>query len=157
MVGGKIIDCQQHIAIFFEAADSLVVFGFVKFDEMIKGRQGILACLGHLDVLQGGLGLLFGSLLSTFAVLWTQQRCSRTLLQTLPTAFQKPRAPSATTSLGAKSRPRCFRSSSSSFHNKGLPRMPSVNPTSSLLPSGFAPDDEDAVRPVLEPGLAKLS
>ena len=61
MVGGKIIDCQLHIAIFFEAADSLVVFGFVKFDEMIKGRQGILACLGHLDVLQGGLGLLFGS------------------------------------------------------------------------------------------------
>jgi hypothetical protein len=103
------------------------------FDEMIKGRQGILACLGHLDVLQGGLGLLFGRLLSTFAVLWTQQRCSRTLLQTLPTAFQKPRAPSATTSLGANSRPRCFRSSSSSFHNKGLPRMPLVNPTSSFF------------------------
>lgn len=57
VLGGKIIECQQHVAIFFEAADSLVVFGFVKFDEMIKGRLGILARLGHPDVLQGGLGL----------------------------------------------------------------------------------------------------
>src|ERR1700730_15949290 len=88
--------------------------------------------------------MLFGSLLSTFAVLCPQQRCSRTLLQTSPTAFQKPSAPSAMTSLGAKSRPRRFRSSSSSFHDKALSRTPSVNPTSSFLPSNVAPMSDAA-------------
>ena len=44
---------------------------------------------------------LFGSLLSTFAVLCTQQRCSRVFGQTSSSAFQKPSAPSATASSGA--------------------------------------------------------
>src|SRR3954449_9631447 len=41
---------------------------------------------------------LFGSLASTFAVLCTQQRCSRVFGQTSPAAFQNPSAPSAMTS-----------------------------------------------------------
>src|SRR2546423_9493607 len=52
---------------------------------------------------------LFGSLASTFAVLWTQQRCSRVLGQTSPAAFQKPSAPSAMTSSGRVSSPCRFR------------------------------------------------
>src|SRR5262245_55100296 len=47
-----------------------------------------------------------GSLLSTFAVLCTQQGCSRVLPHTSPSAFQKPSAPSAMASSGATSRPR---------------------------------------------------
>src|SRR5215472_14708713 len=38
---------------------------------------------------------LFGNLASTFAVLCTQQRCSRVFGQTSPAAFQNPSAPSA--------------------------------------------------------------
>src|SRR4030088_3058176 len=37
---------------------------------------------------------LFGSLFKMFAVLCTQQRCSRVLGHTSPSAFQKPSAPS---------------------------------------------------------------
>src|SRR3954466_10531063 len=44
---------------------------------------------------------LFGSLFRTFAVLCTQQRCSRVVGQTSPSAFQRPIAPSATASSGA--------------------------------------------------------
>src|SRR5437763_974854 len=43
---------------------------------------------------------LFGNLASTFAVLCTQQRCSRVFGQTSPAAFQNPSAPSAMTSRG---------------------------------------------------------
>src|ERR1700682_2530882 len=57
---------------------------------------------------------LFGNLASTFAVLCTQQRCSRVLGQTSPAAFQNPSAPSAMTSRGGASSPRRFRSSSRS-------------------------------------------
>ena len=48
---------------------------------------------------------LFGSLSSTFAVLCTQQRCSRVFGQTSPAAFQKPSAPSAMASLGGNVEP----------------------------------------------------
>src|ERR1700730_13784878 len=43
---------------------------------------------------------LFGNLASTFAVLCTQQRCSRVFGQTSPAAFQNPSAPSAMMSRG---------------------------------------------------------
>src|ERR1022692_719945 len=51
---------------------------------------------------------LFGNLASTFAVLCTQQRCSRVFGQTSPAAFQNPSAPSAMTSRGGTSSPRRF-------------------------------------------------
>src|ERR1700732_2758982 len=54
---------------------------------------------------------LFGSLLRTLAVLCTQQRCSRVVGHSSPSAFQKPSAPSATASSGATARPRFFKSS----------------------------------------------
>src|ERR1700680_4613782 len=57
---------------------------------------------------------LFGNLAITFAVLCTQQRCSRVFGQTSPAAFQNPSAPSAMTSRGGTSSPRRFRSSSRS-------------------------------------------
>jgi hypothetical protein len=57
VLGGKILERQQCVATFFEAADSFVVFGFIEFDEVIEGHLGVLALLGHPDVLQGGLGL----------------------------------------------------------------------------------------------------
>ena len=37
---------------FLRAADSPVVFGFVKFEEVIEGRIGVVASLGHPNVLQ---------------------------------------------------------------------------------------------------------
>src|SRR5579864_2458059 len=43
---------------------------------------------------------LFGSLLRTLAVLCTQQRCSRVVGHSSPSAFQKLSAPSATASSG---------------------------------------------------------
>src|SRR2546421_6858263 len=51
---------------------------------------------------------LFGSLLRTLAVLCTQQRCSRVVGHSSPSAFQNPSAPSATAILGATIRPRFF-------------------------------------------------
>src|SRR5271168_3860495 len=82
---------------------------------------------------------LFGNLAITFAVLCTQQRCSRVFGQTSPAAFQNPSAPSAMASRGGTSSPRRFRSSSRSRQSCALSRAPSVKPTSSLRPSGVAP------------------
>ena len=72
-------------------------------------------------------------------VLCTQQRCSRVLGHTSPSAFQNPRAPSAAASSGATDKPRRFRSSSKVRQSWALSRVPSVKPTSSFLPSGVAP------------------
>src|ERR1700732_4833450 len=66
---------------------------------------------------------LFGNLASTFAVLCTQQRCSRVFGQTSPAAFQNPSAPSAMTSRGGASSPRRFRSSSRSRQSCALSRL----------------------------------
>src|ERR1700741_274959 len=82
---------------------------------------------------------LFGSLLRTLAVLCTQQRCSRVVGHSSPSAFQKPSEPSATARSGATARPRFFKSSSSSRQSCALSRAPSVKPSSSFLPSGVAP------------------
>src|SRR6202007_3353174 len=46
---------------------------------------------------------LFGNLAITFAVLCTQQRCSRVFGQTSPAAFQNPSAPSGMASRGVGS------------------------------------------------------
>src|SRR5438309_9221218 len=85
---------------------------------------------------------LFGNLAITFAVLCTQQRCSRVFGQTSPAAFQNPSAPSAMASRGGTSSPRRFSSSSRSRQSCALSRAPSVKPTSSLRPSGVAPIDQ---------------
>jgi hypothetical protein len=53
MLGGKIIERQQCVAIFLEAGNSFVVFDAIKLDETIECGLGILARLGHPDVLQG--------------------------------------------------------------------------------------------------------
>jgi hypothetical protein len=42
VLGGKIIECQQYVAILLEAGNGFVVFGSVKLDEAIKRRLGIL-------------------------------------------------------------------------------------------------------------------
>src|SRR5207248_7458234 len=73
---------------------------------------------------------LFGSLLSTLAVLCTQQRCPRVLGHTSSSACQNPSAPSATASSGPIDSPRRFRSTSSSRQDCAHPRTPSVMPTS---------------------------
>src|SRR5204862_4142975 len=93
---------------------------------------------------------LFGSLLRTLAVLCTQQRCSRVVGHSSPSAFQNPSAPSATAILGATIRPRFFKSSSSSRQSCALSRAPSVKPSNSFLPSGRPNDDQDASLGVLK-------
>ena len=65
---------------------------------------------------------LLGSLLSTLAVLCTQQRWLRVRGHTSSIAFQKPSAPSAMASSGATASPRRLRSSSSSRHDWALSR-----------------------------------
>src|SRR5277367_4682607 len=98
---------------------------------------------------------LFGSLFKTFAVLCTQQRCARVFGHTSSIAFQKPSAPSATASCGPIVRPRRLRSSSSSFQDRALSRIPSASPTSSLPAFGGGADDhEQTLRIIFEPGLA---
>ena len=89
---------------------------------------------------------LFGILFRMLAVLCTQQRCSRVVGHTSPSAFQNPSAPPAfaraglaTAICGPVVKPRRLTSSSRSRHDCELSRMPSVNPTSSFLPSGVAP------------------
>src|SRR5437868_9122942 len=95
---------------------------------------------------------LFGNLLRTLAVLCTQQRCSRVVGHSSPSAFQKPSAPSATASSGATARPRFFKSSSSSIL-RALARA--VGKAEQLLPAlrRRADDDQDALLGVFKTGL----
>src|ERR1700738_3503896 len=89
---------------------------------------------------------LFGNLASTFAVLCTQQRCSRVFGQTSPAAFQNPSAPSAMTSRGDTSSPRRFRSSSRSRQSCALSRAPSVKADQFLAALRRRPDQhQDAL------------
>src|ERR1700730_15828963 len=94
---------------------------------------------------------LFGNLASTFAVLCTQQRCSRVFGQTSPAAFQNRSAPSAMTSRGGTSSPRRITSSSRSRQSCALSRAPSVKPTSSFVAFRRRADQhEDALLFVFE-------
>src|SRR5881409_1762856 len=95
---------------------------------------------------------LFGNLASTFAVLCTQQRCSRVFGQTSPAAFQNPSAPSAITSCGGTLSPRRLRSSSRSRQSCAFSRAPSVKPTRFLAAFRRRADQhEDALFFVFEP------
>src|SRR5450759_3979358 len=96
---------------------------------------------------------LFGSLFRTLAVLCTQQRCSRVVAHTSPSAFQKPSAPSATASSGAAAKPRRLRSSSRSRHDCALAHAIRKADQLLLALRGGADDDENALRLVLEPRL----
>src|SRR3954471_22085350 len=97
---------------------------------------------------------LFGSLLRTLAVLCTQQRCSRVLGHSSPSAFQKPSAPSAAASSGATAKPRFCKSRSSSRQSWALSRAPSVKPSSSFFALRRRADDhQDALLGVFETGL----
>src|SRR5260370_37617648 len=103
VLGRKVIEGEQWVAIFAEALDSLLVLDAIAFDEAIECSLGVLPGLRHPDVLQCTLGLacrLFGNLFKTFAVLCTQQRCACVFGHTSSIAFQKPSAPSATASCG---------------------------------------------------------
>src|SRR3954463_10695704 len=97
---------------------------------------------------------LFGSLLRTLAVLCTQQRCSRVVGHSSPSAFQKPSAPSATASSGATARPRFCKSSSSSRQSCALIAR-TVGEAEQLLLAlrRRADDHQDALFGVFKTGL----
>src|SRR5271170_2394276 len=79
------------------------------------------------------------TLLSTLAVMWTQQRWCLVPGKTSSMAFQKPSAPSPTARSGAISSPRRLISIRSSRQLCALSLTPVWKPTSSFLPSGVAP------------------
>src|SRR4029077_6714237 len=97
MLGGEIVEGEQHLAVLGQAFDRLVVLRAVDFCECIEGGLGVRPGLGHPQMFWSARLVLpcklFGSLLRTLAVLCTQQRCSRVLGQTSASAFQKPSAP----------------------------------------------------------------
>lgn len=91
MLGGKSQNAIMHREL--SGGRRFIAFYSIKLVRAIERRLGILTRLGHPNFCKTVLvfgSMLFGSLFSTFAVLRTQQRCSRSLLQTSPTAFQKP-------------------------------------------------------------------
>src|SRR5260370_39428841 len=98
VLGGEVVERQQRIAVLGQAIGSSLVFDLVGFDKGLECLNGILLGLGHPDLLQRALGLvcrLFGILFRMLAVLCTQQRCSRVVGHTSPSAFQNPSAPPA--------------------------------------------------------------
>ena len=55
--GGKIIECQQHIAVLLETLDGLVILGAIGRQEVIEGFPGFILGLRHPDVVQMPFGL----------------------------------------------------------------------------------------------------
>src|SRR5260370_17118474 len=62
VLGRKVIEGEQWVAIFAEALDSLLVLEAVAFDEAIECSLGVLPGLRHPDVLQRTLGLCLQAL-----------------------------------------------------------------------------------------------
>ncbi len=56
MLGGKVMECQQRLAILAQTFGGLVVLDGVAFDESIEGGPGLGFGFGHRDVLQRALG-----------------------------------------------------------------------------------------------------
>ena len=142
MLGGKVVERQHRLAILDQACGRLVVLDGAGLDEGVEGAFCVVPGLGLRISWRARFAFecwLLGSLLSTLAVLCTQQRWLRVRGHTSSIAFQKPSPPSAMASSGATASPRRLRSSSSSRHDWALSRTPSMRPTSSFLPSGVAP------------------
>src|SRR6266571_3498603 len=62
VLGRKVIEGEQWVAIFAEALDSLLVLEAVALDEAIECSLGVLPGLRHPDVLQRTLGLCLQAL-----------------------------------------------------------------------------------------------
>src|SRR5580658_7997594 len=142
VLGGEVVEGEERVAIFRQALDRLLVLCAVGFEERIECGLGGLPGFCHPDILQCALGLglqALRQLVQDIRGLCTQQRCALVFGHTSSIAFQNPSAPSATASCGSIVRPRRLRSSSSSFQDCALSRMPSASPTSSFLPSAVAP------------------
>ena len=109
MLGGEVVEGEQRLAILDQALGGLVVFQLRSSrGRRRRRRRHPSASPPSRSPAEARLALgcwLFGSLFSTFAVLCTQQRCSRVVGHTSPSAFQKPSAPSATASSGATAKP----------------------------------------------------
>ena len=87
MLGREVVECQQRVAILAQAVGSLLVLERVALDEGVE--RGSAAALVSAIQISCSARLafgcwLFGNLASTFAVLCTQQRCSRVFGQTSP-------------------------------------------------------------------------
>jgi hypothetical protein len=57
VLGGKIVEGEQRIAVLHEARDRLVVLDPVGLDKSIEGDQRLRFGLGHPDVLERAFGL----------------------------------------------------------------------------------------------------
>ena len=57
MLGGKVIESQQHIAILVETFGCLFVFQLVALDKSIERNLGVGPRFGHPNLLQGAFGL----------------------------------------------------------------------------------------------------
>jgi hypothetical protein len=62
VLGGEVVEGEQHVAILGQALDRLVVFRAVDFCERIEGGLGVLPGLGHPDVLKHSLGFALQTL-----------------------------------------------------------------------------------------------
>jgi hypothetical protein len=77
MLSREVVERQQRLAVLRQAPYRLVVLDGVDLDKGVENGVGVILRLGHPDVRRARLAFdcwLFGNLLSTFAVLCTQQR-----------------------------------------------------------------------------------
>src|ERR1700704_3110553 len=62
VLGGKVVEGEQHVAILGQTFDRLVVLRTVDFRESIEGDRGVVPGLGHPDVLERPLGFALQTL-----------------------------------------------------------------------------------------------
>ena len=62
VLGGEIVEGEQHVAVLGQAFDRLVVLRAVDFRECIEGGLGVRPGLGHPDVLERPLGFALQTL-----------------------------------------------------------------------------------------------
>jgi hypothetical protein len=125
MLGGEVVKRQQRFPVLVQAGSGLVIFGFILGKELVEGFLCVGVPLRIQISLRSALALGcidFGSLLSTFIVLCTQQRCCRVVPNSSSGAFQNPSAPSPMANSGGTVRPRALRSASSSRQDCALSR-----------------------------------
>ncbi len=60
MLGWKVEECYEFLAIFLQAQGSLGIFGFVGFDEQFEGLFRIVFGLGLPDIVEGSFRFWLG-------------------------------------------------------------------------------------------------
>src|SRR5271167_3967213 len=157
MLGGKVVEGEQRLAVLAEALDSLLVLDAIAFDEAIECSLGVLPGLRHPDVLQCTLGLCLQALGQLVQDI--RRLVHPAALRTRLWPYLIDRLPEAQRPVGDGELRPCCQTAPLEIEQQLLPGLRALadavgKPDEFLLAFGGGADDhEQTLRVIFEPGL----